>query len=232
MRCKVSIIIRVYNCEETIKRAMDSALSQNFPKENFEVLVVDDGSTDNTPKILEGYKKRENLRVITQKNQGYVKAANVGFLNAKGEYVVLLDDDDYFDENIISELSQILDYEPKISFAYSDYFEVSDMREKLLISPKNIFEIVAGGVLFRKSDLEKEEFLREDLVFPEYDLLLRTLGIWKSHYHAKPLFFYTRRRGSVTANKSAVDKGIAELKKLHPDKMEFISKIRKYGPHT
>ena len=111
---KVSIIIRAYNSEKTIKRALESALNQDFPKQDFEVIVIDDGSTDRTLKILKPYQKK--IRLIKQKHQGAIKSANLGFRIAQGKYLILLDSDDYFEPNILRKTTAILDKNPKINF--------------------------------------------------------------------------------------------------------------------
>jgi len=223
---KVSVIIRVYNAEKTIRKAVASALNQDFPKKDFEIIIVNDGSTDNSLEILKSYKKK--IRLINQKNQGAVAAANRGFKEARGNYIIVLDADDYFETNILREMVAILDKKPQVDFIYSDYYEKSKEGEIKLISTKNIFNTVASGIMFRKSKFKKEGFYREDIKFPEYDLLLKTQDKWQGHHLAKPLFYYNRKEESLTGDKKWVKTALAELRKLHPKKLEEIKKIRKY----
>lgn len=93
----VSIIIPAYNREKYIGRAIDSALVQSF--QNFEIIIVDDGSTDNTKKALTPYLKDERIKYIFQKNQKVGKARNNGIKNSVGKYIALLDSDDYWIDN-------------------------------------------------------------------------------------------------------------------------------------
>lgn len=225
---KVSIIIPCYNAEKTIKESINSALGQNFPKKDFEVIVINDGSTDKTKEIIErNYKKK--IRIINQKNQGAVKAASAGFKKAKGEYLVKLDADDYFEPDILKKMTKVLDEVKEIDFVYSDYYERTPQGSvKIVLTKNNIFNTVAIGIMFRKSKFKNIGFYREDVGFAEYDLLLKTLGRWKGYHIGVPLFWYNRREESLTGNKQWVKEGLSELKKLHPQKILQIKKIRNF----
>lgn len=99
----VSIIMPVYNSEEFLKEAIDSLLAQSL--KNIEIITVDDGSTDGSLQILREYAQKDNrVRVFTQKNQYAGVARNLGLKHAKGEYVLFLDSDDFFDQELIREV--------------------------------------------------------------------------------------------------------------------------------
>jgi len=224
---KVSIIIPAYNAQNTIRKSVDSALNQKFPKEDFEVIVINDGSTDETSEILKKYDKK--IKVINQRNKGFLKAANHGFRIAEGKYVIKLDADDYFKPTILKEMVKVLDQKPEIDFVYSNYYEKTPQGWIKIISTKNnIFNTAGGGVMFRKNKLAREGFYREDIKFAEYDLLLRTQDKWKGYYIQKPLFYYNRRKESLTGSKKWLKDSIAQLKKIHPKRLKEIKKIRKY----
>ena len=89
---RLSVVIPVHNRRQYIGRAIDSVLSQTFT--NFELIVVDDGSTDDTPDLLNSYGTR--IRVIRQRNSGPEVARNTGVAAAYGEYIALLDSDDFY----------------------------------------------------------------------------------------------------------------------------------------
>ena len=94
----LSIIIPVYNIESYIKNCLDSVYAQNLP--DFEVICVNDGSTDNSQKIIDSYvSKHLNLRCINQPNGGLSDARNTGIDNAQGQYVFFLDGDDTIADN-------------------------------------------------------------------------------------------------------------------------------------
>ena len=224
---KASIIIRAYNNEHTIQRAVQSALNQDFSEELFEVIVVNDGSNDSTAKVLQDF-EAPRLAIIAQANKGAVAAANVGFRAARGKFVVLLDGDDYCKPVLLKKLTGILDKHREFVFAYSNYYEEFGGEKKIVV-PRNIFETIAGGVMFRKKNLQEAGFYRADVFFAEYDLLLRTKDQWKGMHCPKILFTYSRRPDSVTANTAQVRQGIKELEALHEDKLDDIQKIRSYS---
>lgn len=224
---KVSIIIRAYNAERTVERAVNSALLQDFPREDFQIVIVNDGSTDGTRKILKKFEGTRNVLIVDQENRGYTGAANIGFAKSTGDYIVLLDSDDYFDLSLLKELSGVLDKQTNVTFVYPDYYEEFEGQKKI-VSPKNIFETTAGGIMFRRNKMPDGAFYTESLFFPEYDIFLRTINIWHGVHHPKPLLHYSRRGDSVTADSNGVRRGIYELKQLHPDKLAMIKKIRGY----
>src|SRR4051794_38186186 len=92
MRKLVSVIIPVHNYARFVGRAVNSVLAQTY--EPVECIVVDDGSTDDTPALLAGFGDR--IRVIRKEKQGPAIARNVGIRSARGEYIALLDSDDYW----------------------------------------------------------------------------------------------------------------------------------------
>lgn len=95
---KLSIVIPAYNAEKTISRCLDSVLAQNYF--DYEVIVVNDGSTDNTDKICAKYiENDEKVRLISQKNKGVSAARNTGISEANGEYILFIDADDYIENN-------------------------------------------------------------------------------------------------------------------------------------
>ena len=96
MNPKVSVIIPTYNRANLLARAIKSVLNQTF--QDFELIVVDDGSTDNTRKVVEEFQKKDSrIKYIFQENSGGpAKPINTGIKNSKGEYITILEDDDEF----------------------------------------------------------------------------------------------------------------------------------------
>lgn len=96
----ISIIIPFYNIEECLDRCLSTVLNQTYS--NLEVICIDDGSTDNTLKILREYAQKDSrIKIIQQVNMGAAAARNFGLNVAKGKYVIFLDSDDYFELNLI-----------------------------------------------------------------------------------------------------------------------------------
>ena len=118
---KFSIIIPVYNVEKYIKRCLDSVFTQTF--KDFEVIVVNDGTKDNSMDIVENY----DVKIITQKNQGLSVARNTGVKKAKGEYIIFLDSDDYIEKDLLKNINKSLDNNPDlVRFQIQEVFEDSD----------------------------------------------------------------------------------------------------------
>lgn len=99
----VSIIIPVYNSEKLLPSCLNSVLAQTY--QNLEIILVNDGSTDHSSKIIEEYAKKDHrIQVLTEKNQGQSAARNNGLKIAKGEYISFIDSDDKIDETFIEKL--------------------------------------------------------------------------------------------------------------------------------
>ena len=111
----ITVIINVYNGEKFINRCLDSVINQTY--KNLDILIIDDGSTDNTYKLIKKYKDKR-IRVIRQKNMGLSLARNVGLDNAKGDYLYFIDIDDYIELDTIEYLYKLIKkYKTNISMA-------------------------------------------------------------------------------------------------------------------
>lgn len=102
----VSVIIPAYNCEKTILRAVNSILNQKY--KNIELIIIDDGSTDNTFDIVNNIQDKR-ITVLQEKNSGPSTAKNLGIKTAKGDFILFCDSDDKLDENIIDEFIKIIE---------------------------------------------------------------------------------------------------------------------------
>ncbi len=221
---KASFIVRAYNSEATIARTMRSALSQDFPHA-FEIVVIDDGSTDNTATVVESFADAR-IRLIRQENKGITEAANVGLREAQGDFVVLLDADDEAKPNYLSDAARALG-DPAIEYAYGDYLEeYRDMTTS--VTPGDPFKAPAGAFAWRRNKMLSEGGFSGDTLFPEYDILLRTWGAWSGIHIASPLFVYHRSTTSITGSSSRVHEAIARLGKRYPSRAREIALIRSY----
>lgn len=105
--CKVSIIVPVYNIEKYLNKCMESIINQTF--RNIEIILIDDGSTDNSGKICDEYAlKDQRIKVIHKANGGLSEARNYGIDLATGDYLLFVDSDDYIDVNLIKDLEQYM----------------------------------------------------------------------------------------------------------------------------
>jgi glycosyltransferase involved in cell wall biosynthesis len=117
---KVSVILPVHNGASTIGRALGSVFAQSFT--DYEILVVDDGSTDETPSLLVDYGDR--IRVVTQSNRGVSASRNAGVRAASGEYIAFLDDDDEWMPEMLARCAAALDQDPNCGLAYTGVLRV------------------------------------------------------------------------------------------------------------
>lgn len=118
MVCKISVIVPCYNQEKYIKECLDSLVSQTF--KDYEVIVIDDGSTDDSAEIVNEYvKHNKNIRLIRQANQGVVVARNNAIKQAQGTYIYPLDADDVISPSCLEKLCAAME-ENKGDVIYSD----------------------------------------------------------------------------------------------------------------
>ena len=103
---KVSIIIPIYNVEKYLRECLESVINQTL--KDVEIICVDDGSPDNCPQICDEYASKDNrIKVIHKENGGYGSAMNVGLDNATGEYIGIVEPDDYIESNMYEDLYKI-----------------------------------------------------------------------------------------------------------------------------
>lgn len=102
----ISVIVPVYKVEKYLRRCVNSLLNQDY--DDYEIILVDDGSPDGCPQICDEYANDERIRVIHKENGGLSDARNVGTNEAQGDYIIYVDSDDYVDKNHISSLWKAL----------------------------------------------------------------------------------------------------------------------------
>ena len=107
---KLSIVVPVYNVKAFLKKCVDSLLAQDLTREDYEIILVDDGSTDGSGALCDAFAAEQgNIRVIHQQNRGLSGARNTGIAEAKGEYIQFVDSDDYLCPNVLGGLVKIMD---------------------------------------------------------------------------------------------------------------------------
>ena len=235
-----SIIIPVYNVEKYLHECLDSVLGQIYS--NYEIVLVDDGSTDLSGKICDEYSEKCNfISVVHQNNQGLSSARNVGINAAKGEYLVFLDSDDFIQKDGLEILSNIIEKEnPDIII--NNYYSVEDGNPKLLSKPWNLSKAYSGSgevltacssvnniVLTAWCIVAKRAFLLENnLMF--YPGIKHEDELWtpqviiksaKTVLNGKAFYCYrTERAGSIVR--------VPDIKKLF-DKLFIIDELIKFS---
>lgn len=195
---KVTVLIAAYNAEKYIAEAIASALGQSVPSRDREVLVVNDGSTDQTLPILRSFGGA--ITILDEPQRGLAGACNTGLAAARGEYFLRLDADDILDREALAIMSSCLDADPDASCVYSDRVEIFPDGEQRPVSMAafNIFKTIASGMLFR-TDLARAVGGYDDLLFEEYDFLIRYLKVNPKRLHVpKPLYVYRRHGSGIT----------------------------------
>jgi len=202
MHPPVSIIIPTYNRAGLLGRAIDSVLIQDYPA--FELLVVDDGSSDATPELLAGY--GSSLRVITQKNRGASAARNAGIRAARHDLLAFLDSDDQFAPGKLARQAAAMARAPEYHISHTD--EIWYRRGELLNQKKK--HTRAGGGIFARSlklcvvgmstVMARREFFEKVGLFDEelpccedYDLWLR--AAWRMEFLHVPEPLTTKHGG-------------------------------------
>jgi len=198
MLLKFSIITPSYNQREFITECIESVLNQNY--DNYEHIVFDGGSTDNTVSILKSYK---HLIWKSEKDTGAANAINKGFSMASGDILVWLNTDDYFEKNIFHQIAEVFNKNKDIEFVYGNLTFIKENKEIIVFNNTANYSldillnycpdiIRQPSSFFRKSLLNKVGKLDESLkcVF-DYDLFIRMLKVTK-FYHIDNNFVFQR----------------------------------------
>lgn len=125
----ISIVVAAYNVEKYINECIKSLLNQSC--DNYEIIIVDDGSTDSTAKIIDSFSGNENIKIIHKKNEGVSVARNVGIENANGKWLTFVDGDDFVDSEFIINIRKIINNIEcdMIVFNYNAYFNYDNKFE-------------------------------------------------------------------------------------------------------
>ena len=205
---KTSIIITNYNYARYLGRCIRSCLNQSMPPNDYEVIVVDDGSTDNSKQIIESF--ADGVKPVFTEHSGVAYASNVGVRKALGMFVVRVDADDYINHNMLLFMTEILVWNPDIGFVYCDHFLVNEKEEKterLRLDTVEMLYNHGAGVMFRKSNLEAIGLYDVTLENCEdYDLVARYLKNFDGYYLKLPLYRYRKHDNSLTSNKKEREK--------------------------
>lgn len=217
----ITVYIPTHNYGKFLPQAIESVLKQSFHE--WELIVIDDGSTDNTKEFLKPYRSHPKIRIVEQDNRGLNITNNIAVRLAQGKYVMRLDADDYLDENILMILSSILDTKPEVSLVYPDYYVVDETREVIEIIRRDkigeedeILDLPAHGActMIRKECLldvggYSEEFDCQD----GYDVWLKLTTRYAAYNVNLPLFYYRQHGENMTKQQSKILNTRARIKK-------------------
>jgi glycosyltransferase involved in cell wall biosynthesis len=198
---KASVVVTSYNLAHFVERCLRSCLGQNFPREQYEVIVVDDASTDGSPAVVEKYGRYPNFRLIANpRNMGVAEAANVGIRASLGQFVVRVDADDFVNANFLLFLTTYLEANHDAFGVACDYVLV-DEHENIIGRRYAEHDPISCGILYRKDLLTRMGLYDPKFRHLEEQELRQRLGdFYKIHYLRIPLYRYRRHKTNKTKN--------------------------------
>ena len=226
---KISIIIPVYNGEKYIEKCLDSIKNQTF--KDYEVLIINDGSKDNTKNLIEKYLNDKRFKLFNRTNHGIGASRNFGLDESSGEYICFIDSDDYVDKKYLEklynkilkenldivvcnyiELNEELNIEKKVKIKAFDNTTIDKNPELLLSINKSPW-----NKIYRKSILENIKF-PTDLKYEDTEFLCKALYNSKIGYVDEYLNYYVIHTNSET---TTMDKRVFDI-------LNIIDNIRKF----
>jgi len=206
---KVSVIVVAYNQERFIGRCLRSLLHQTILHNNYEVIVVDDGSTDKTSYALGLFCDPTDsvIRVITNKvNMGLPASLNKGIRAARAPYIVRVDSDDFVNSNFINFLYFYLENNTNVDAVACDYLLLDDV-EQLLEQCDCQEKPIACGIMFHKQQLFEIGLYDEKFKYQEErEMRIRFEKKYKIHRLELPLYRYRRHDRNITNNHKEMEK--------------------------
>lgn len=208
----LSFIIPVYNTEEYVESCIKSLLEQDISKDEYEIICVNDGSSDGSLKVLKHFSRTySNVIVINQKNSGVCASRNKGLAAARGDYIWFIDSDDFIQKNILGTLVKLLKDTQCERLVISHYFfedardvneeEIAENKMKVNTSWK---DSVVWRSLFKKDFLihHNLRFHYEDLVYGEDALFMYEVkrNMPTSSEFTQPVYFHRARVGSASTD--------------------------------
>ena len=218
----LSIIIPVYNTEKYLEECLNSLLRQNLKPEEYEIICINDGSTDKSGDILNRYSlKYKNIKVINTENGGVSRARNTGLAHAIGDYIWFVDSDDFIAVNILAELKDAAssDSYDRVAFDFYTFKGYLNQSEQAAYEDGTI----NGGYHYKDANtftsILRRSLIRDSrLIFRDASYGEDSLFIFEFLFHARrqkvldrTIYFYRVRSGSVMTDQSME----AILKRTH-----------------
>ncbi len=199
----VSVIVTNFNYGKFIRRCLRSLLNQDLALHRYEIIVVDDGSTDESLLALETFRQNREIHLIVNRNNMGVGAASlVGVSYSRGKYLVRVDADDYVQPPFLYMLYSFLKFNPSFVGVSCDYFVTDD--EERIVSVQSFQQHgIACGLMLRTSYVERiGSYHPEKKIFEEKDLWER-IDHSRIYHLPVPLYNYVKHAASLTAASAA-----------------------------
>ena len=210
----LSIVVPAYNVEKYIERCLDSIVNQSSHSADYEVIIINDGSTDNTLDVIKRYEKNySHIILINRQNQGLSVARNNGMKEAKGDYVWFVDSDDWINEDAINEIRKAASSHPDvIALNYTSCGENVTASESTSFSSKQLscadgisllkegFKIQAQFYIYNRLYLNKHNLRFYPGIYHEdMEFTPRMLYFAESiSFIDKPIYYFYKRSNSIT----------------------------------
>lgn len=222
----ISVYITNYNYGKYLRQAVESVLAQS--QEDYEIIIIDDGSTDSSREIIEEYAKHPKIKVIFQKNKGLNVTNNIALRVARGKYIMRLDADDFLDENALLVMSNLLEKDPTLGLVFPDYYLTDEDGNTSSIHKRHDFDKdvslldqAAHGActMIRVSFLRKLGGYSEDYSCQDgYELWVKFTAHYKVSNIRTPLFYYRQHGSNLTKNEDRILTTRASINKAYIDK--------------
>lgn len=233
---KVSIIIPTYNRGRLIKRSIDSVLSQSY--KNIEVIVVDDGSNDNTEEVVKGINDKRLKYIKLEGNHGACYARNVGIRKSSGDFIAFQDSDDVFDKyKMEKQLNNLIKCKSDLDFSsIIVHFDSNSKASTVIpngelknnIKSSNILELLCKGNFISTQAILARKEIFDDIIFDEslprfqdYDLVLRIAFKYKISFTDEVLVDLYRQDDSISNNTEKLKKAYSIMIKKNYNLTEF-----------
>ncbi|HCU58914.1 MAG TPA: glycosyl transferase [Alphaproteobacteria bacterium] len=223
---KVSVIMPAYNVEQYIKEAIDSILNQTF--QDFEFIILNDGSTDNTAQIVRSFKDKRIKFIDNPYNQGFIASLNQCLDIAKGEYIAKMDSDDISLPERLEKQVKYLDNNPQVGLVGTGY-KAFGKKEFIVIHPQKstYLDLLQGCCttifMCRKSTLDKNNlrFRKEYLYAEDYDFYARFIKSAPIHNIQEVLYLYRWHGNNVSIKQSKAQ--TETTRKIQQELLDFLS---------
>lgn len=227
----VSIYITNYNYGKYIRDSINSVLSQTF--QDFELFIIDDGSTDNSKEIIEEYRDNARITIIYQHNKGLNVTNNIAMRASSGKYIMRLDADDYLTKDALFEMTATLESDSDLGLVFPDYYYVDAEGNKTgeeirhnFEKDVSLFDQPAHGActMIRLENLKKLGGYNESFTCQDgYDLWIKFIMHYKVTNINKPLFYYRRHGNNLTVNEERILSTRKKIKETYVDSYKLLT---------
>jgi len=208
----VTVYITNYNYGKFIEQAVESVLNQSL--DDFEIIIIDDGSTDNSRELIERLSQHSKIKVIFQQNKGLNVTNNIALRVAQGKYIMRLDADDFLDHNALLVMSNMLEKDPELGLVFPDYYIADEEGHPQSIHRRHDFEKdvslldqAAHGActMIRVDYLKEVGGYSEDYSCQDgYELWVKFTALHKVSNINTPLFYYRQHGSNLTKNEQRI----------------------------